>query len=141
LPQRCHRVYLRQELNVFPPKAIVSFGDTISDVESALNAGVWSVGVAKTGNMIGLDENEVSSLAQDDLSNLIQKAYNLSNSVHRNRIATGRDMPLQELLGRNLPLTEPDGSQQQLDGELLIFGTEPGKAYRIERHLRNATYS
>jgi len=91
--------------------------------------------------MIGLDENEVSSLAQDDLSNLIQKAYNLSNSVHRNRIATGRDMPLQELLGRNLPLTEPDGSQQQLDGELLIFGTEPGKAYRIERHLRNATYS
>ncbi len=75
---------IMQELNTFPPESIVSVGDTIPDIESALNAGVWSIGVAKTGNMIGLNESEISDLSKSDLDNLLQKAYKImySNGAH-----------------------------------------------------------
>ena len=64
-----------QELGVFPPESIVSVGDTIPDIESALNAGVWSLGVAKTGNMMGLNEKEVASLPEDELEKRLASAY------------------------------------------------------------------
>jgi len=78
-----------QELNTFPPEAVVNFGDTIPDIESALNAGVWSVGVAKTGNMIGLNENEISNLSKDDLDVLLQKAYNSMYSAGAHYVIDG----------------------------------------------------
>jgi len=64
-----------QELGVFPPESIVSVGDTIPDIESALNAGIWSLGVAKTGNMMGLNEKEVASLPEDELEKRLASAY------------------------------------------------------------------
>jgi phosphonoacetaldehyde hydrolase len=78
-----------QELNAFPPESVVSFGDTIPDIESALNAGVWSVGVAKTGNMIGLNEDEVSNLPRADLEMLLQKAYNQMYSAGAHYVIDG----------------------------------------------------
>jgi phosphonoacetaldehyde hydrolase len=41
-------------LGVYPLAAIAKIGDTPADVEEGLNAGTWSVGVAGTGNGIGL---------------------------------------------------------------------------------------
>lgn len=38
------------ELDVFPPAAVLKVGDTTSDVREAVNAGVWSVGIYETGN-------------------------------------------------------------------------------------------
>lgn len=78
-----------QELDAFPPESIVSIGDTIPDIESALNAGVWSIGVAKTGNMIGLDENEISTLSESDLDALLQKAYKLMYSAGAHYVIDG----------------------------------------------------
>jgi len=78
-----------QELNIFPSEAVVNFGDTIPDIESALNAGVWSVGVAKTGNTIGLSENDVSDLSKDDLTALLQKAYSLMYSAGAHYVIDG----------------------------------------------------
>ncbi len=52
---------------VYPLNAVVKVGDTVSDVEAGVNAGVWSVGVAKTGNMLGLDRTEVEALTDKDL--------------------------------------------------------------------------
>jgi phosphonoacetaldehyde hydrolase len=46
------------ELKVFPPSACVKIGDTPVDIEEGQNAGMWTVGVAKTGNMVGLSEDE-----------------------------------------------------------------------------------
>lgn len=37
---------------VYPASAVVNIGDTIPDIESGKNAGVWSVGVAATGAMM-----------------------------------------------------------------------------------------
>ncbi|MBM9511815.1 phosphonoacetaldehyde hydrolase [Desulfogranum marinum] len=51
-----------QELGVYPVEAVVNVGDTPVDMETALNAGVWSVGVAATGNQMGLTEEEVEAL-------------------------------------------------------------------------------
>ena len=74
-------IYLTmQELGVFPPESVVSVGDTMPDIESALNAGVWSLGVAKTGNMMGLKEKEVASLPEDELEKRLASAY---ETMHR----------------------------------------------------------
>jgi phosphonoacetaldehyde hydrolase len=51
------------QLNVFPMEAFVKIGDTVTDVEEGLNAGMWSVGVVRTGNEIGLTEHEFLSLS------------------------------------------------------------------------------
>lgn len=57
------------KLKVYPLEAIVKIGDTVSDMEEGLNAGMWTVGVVATGNMIGMSEADFRALspaAQDE---------------------------------------------------------------------------
>jgi phosphonoacetaldehyde hydrolase len=49
-------------LQVYPLSAIVKIGDTPADLYEALNAGAWAVGVAGTGNGIGLSLEEFEGL-------------------------------------------------------------------------------
>ena len=49
-------------LGVYPMSAIVKVDDTTVGVEEGLNAGMWSVGLAKSGNMVGLSESELAAL-------------------------------------------------------------------------------
>lgn len=49
-------------LRVYPMPAIVKFGDTPADIQEGLNAGCWAVGVAGTGNGIGLAREEFAKL-------------------------------------------------------------------------------
>lgn len=44
-----------QLLEVYPPLACVKIGDTVSDIEEGKNAGMWTIGLTRTGNMVGLD--------------------------------------------------------------------------------------
>jgi phosphonoacetaldehyde hydrolase len=44
-------------------EACVKVGDTVVDVEEGLNAGMWSVAVAVTGNEVGLPKAELDALA------------------------------------------------------------------------------
>ncbi len=55
-----------RRLDVYPMEAIVSVDDTVVGVEAGVNAGTWTVGVAKTGNLIGLSEAEFNSLGVPD---------------------------------------------------------------------------
>jgi phosphonoacetaldehyde hydrolase len=41
-------------LDVWPASACVKVGDTVSDVEEGLNAGMWTVSLAVSGNEVGL---------------------------------------------------------------------------------------
>lgn len=50
-------------LQVYPLAAIVKIGDTPADIEEGLNAGAWSIGVAATGNMMGLSRKDFEALA------------------------------------------------------------------------------
>jgi phosphonoacetaldehyde hydrolase len=54
-------------LQVYPMEAMVKIGDTVSDIDEGLNAGMWTIGVAKTGNELGMTEAEVAALAAHDL--------------------------------------------------------------------------
>jgi phosphonoacetaldehyde hydrolase len=55
-----------EALRVFPPHAVVKVGDTKADIEEGLNAGAWTVGVTRTGNYVGLAEDELARLATSD---------------------------------------------------------------------------
>lgn len=49
-------------LQVYPLACIAKIGDTPADIHEGLNAGVWSIGVAGTGNGIGLSYDEFQAL-------------------------------------------------------------------------------
>lgn len=53
------------ELNIFPMEAYLKIGDTISDIEEGLNAGMWSIGVIKSSNEIGMTLEELESTPKD----------------------------------------------------------------------------
>jgi phosphonoacetaldehyde hydrolase len=54
------------DLQVWPAEACVKIGDTLPDIGEGLNAGMWTVAVALTGNEMGLNEEEVAALAPAD---------------------------------------------------------------------------
>jgi len=55
------------QLRIYPMEAIVKVGDTLPDIEEGLNAGMWTVGLARTGNELGLNEAEIARLPADVL--------------------------------------------------------------------------
>jgi phosphonoacetaldehyde hydrolase len=61
-------------MKVYPLEAVVKVGDTISDIEEALNASTWAVAVAKTGNMLGLTEEQWNALPEREQSGNLQTA-------------------------------------------------------------------
>lgn len=54
------------DLQVWPFEACVKVDDTIPGVEEGLNAGMWTVGFAVSGNEVGLPLAEWQALADDD---------------------------------------------------------------------------
>lgn len=56
-----------ETFNIYPARYVVKVGDTIPDIDAGLNAGCWTVGVTRTGNMLGLRESEVDKLDSEDL--------------------------------------------------------------------------
>lgn len=65
-----------EELQVYPPRTVVNVGDTVVDVETALNAGVWAVGVAETGNLCGLSPAEFEELPAAEAEQRVSSAKN-----------------------------------------------------------------
>jgi phosphonoacetaldehyde hydrolase len=59
-PWMCYLAAIR--MRTYPLCTMIKIGDTISDIEEGLNAGMWTVGVARTGNMIGLVEEQLAAL-------------------------------------------------------------------------------
>jgi phosphonoacetaldehyde hydrolase len=71
-------------LRVYPLAAIVKIGDTPVDIEEGLNAGAWSIGIAATGNMIGLSRQEFEALstAQREERLVVARAALKSTGAH-----------------------------------------------------------
>jgi phosphonoacetaldehyde hydrolase len=65
LPWMCFQNAIN--LGAYPMEALLKVGDTAPDIEEGLNAGMWTVGVAKTGNEMGLTEAEVDALPAAEL--------------------------------------------------------------------------
>jgi phosphonoacetaldehyde hydrolase len=61
------------QLKVFPMEAMVKIGDTLADIEEGLNAGMWTIGLALTGNLLGLTREEFRNLPQDEVNQKREK--------------------------------------------------------------------
>jgi phosphonoacetaldehyde hydrolase len=70
------------QLQTYPLGAMVKVGDTLPDMLEGRNAGMWTVGVAMTGNGLGMTELEVTQMTPD-LYNVRREA------VYRSLLAGG----------------------------------------------------
>jgi len=71
-PFMLHEIARRFE--IFPMWRIVKVDDTPVGVTAGRNAGCWSVGVTRTGNCVGLSQEEFDALAGDEQTALLEKA-------------------------------------------------------------------
>lgn len=55
------------QLEVFPMTAFVKIGDTLPDIQEGLNAGMWTIGLSITGNLLGLTRAEAAALPEETL--------------------------------------------------------------------------
>jgi len=62
------------EMEVYPWSAIVKVGDTVTDIEEGLNAGMWTIGVTRTGNEVGLSLEETAAMDSTALTALVSRA-------------------------------------------------------------------
>ena len=65
-----------ENLGVYPMDAIVKIGDTLPDIAEGLNAGMWTIGLAKTGNEVGLTAEEIEALEPEELDYKLTRARN-----------------------------------------------------------------
>ncbi len=63
-----------RRLEVCPPSSVVVVDDTVVGVQAGVNAGAWSVGVAATGNLVGLDLAAYRALSEGERASKIAGA-------------------------------------------------------------------
>jgi phosphonoacetaldehyde hydrolase len=68
-PWMCYLTALK--LQVYPLSSFVKIGDTPTDVEEGRNAGMWTIGITRTGNECGLTEEEWENLQESDQKELL----------------------------------------------------------------------
>ena len=68
-PWMCYLNAMR--MNVYPMSAMVKIGDTVSDIQEGLNAGMWTIGLTQSGNELGLTQPETEALAPQELDRLL----------------------------------------------------------------------
>lgn len=52
-------IYLNCEImDVYPLSQMVKIGDTVADIQEGINAGMWTIGLTKSGNELGLSQEE-----------------------------------------------------------------------------------
>lgn len=82
------------KLDINPIQAVVKVDDTADGVSEGITAGCWSVGLARTGNYVGLNHEEINNLSREDYERLLQRAYNtLSRAGAHYVIDSINDLP------------------------------------------------
>jgi phosphonoacetaldehyde hydrolase len=71
-PFMCYRNAI--DLQVYPLWACVKIGDTPVDIVEGLNAGMWTIGITRTGNEVGLSKAEFDALSPADRVEVERKA-------------------------------------------------------------------
>jgi phosphonoacetaldehyde hydrolase len=71
-PWMCYRLAI--DLRVYPLSSCVKIGDTESDILEGRNAGMWTIGLTRSGNSVGLTEDEWAQLDRGEQSRLIAHA-------------------------------------------------------------------
>jgi phosphonoacetaldehyde hydrolase len=109
-PWMCYLNAIR--LGAYPLAAMVKIGDTLSDIAEGRNAGMWTIGLTQSGNMLGLTEMQVNALAPDDLAQrlaAIDRRYREAGA-HYTAKGIWECAPLIDAISRRLEMGEhPDG--------------------------------
>ena len=63
-----------RQMNVYPPSSWVKVDDTLVGIQEGKNAGAWTIGVTKTGNLVGLGENDLKNISSEELNKRISNA-------------------------------------------------------------------
>lgn len=63
-----------RRLDVYPMEAVITVDDTPVGIEAGLNAGTWTAAVVRTGNELGLSQEECAALDADDLTRRLERA-------------------------------------------------------------------
>ena len=63
------------KLEAYPMRGMVKIGDTVADIQEGLNAGMWTVGLAKSGNEIGLTMGELLLMDPQEFRRRLEAAY------------------------------------------------------------------
>jgi phosphonoacetaldehyde hydrolase len=71
-PYMCYLNALK--LEAYPMWEMIKIGDTPSDIAEGLNAGMWTVGVTRSGNLVGLAAEELERLSPAERGRLIGAA-------------------------------------------------------------------
>jgi phosphonoacetaldehyde hydrolase len=88
-----------QILEVYPPLSCVKIGDTIADVEEGKNAGMWTIGLTRTGNLVEMNEAEWQQLPESEKSKRLREA-------EVTLLAAGADYVAEDLPGCNAALAQ-----------------------------------
>ena len=78
-----------KQLGVYPPEACLKIDDTLPGIEEGLNAGMWTIGLARTGNEIGLTEQEIAALPAADYERRIKHAYRRMHQAGTHYVVDG----------------------------------------------------
>ncbi|MBI2422481.1 MAG: phosphonoacetaldehyde hydrolase [Candidatus Hydrogenedentes bacterium] len=62
------------ELNIHPFESVVKVGDTVADVLEGLNGGMWTIGLTRQGNEVGLPQAELEALPATEQQRLVDAA-------------------------------------------------------------------
>jgi phosphonoacetaldehyde hydrolase len=62
------------QMKVYPMAAMVKIGDTPADIEEGLNAGMWTIGVTRTGNEVGLSADEWQRCTEAERTAMLARA-------------------------------------------------------------------
>jgi len=71
-PWMCFKLAI--DLRIYPLSACVKIGDTASDIDEGRNAGMWTIGLTRSGNSVGLTEKEWFALDSAEKATLIAAA-------------------------------------------------------------------
>ena len=71
-PWMCYRAAI--QLEIYPMSSMVKIGDTPVDIEEGRNAGMWTIGVTRTGNEVGVREEEWMALTGAERERLLASA-------------------------------------------------------------------
>jgi len=83
-PWMCYRALL--ELKEYPLCSFVKVGDTFYDIQEGINAGMWTVGVAKTGNLLGMTEKTLKEKGQKKIEKRVNKIYHIMKTAGANYV-------------------------------------------------------
>jgi phosphonoacetaldehyde hydrolase len=105
-PWMCYRLAI--DLRIYPLSACVKIGDTGSDIEEGRNAGMWTIGVTRSGNTVGLSEGDWLNLDNEEQRKLLVPAEQelRSAGAHYTAETVAHTLPILDEIERRISAGE-----------------------------------